>query len=70
MIIGPSSLLQLEQTLKCLADGPLPEDTAKAVSDLYKDVKGVEEAVPLDNINSGLEDSASGWAQAMAQLSR
>ena len=49
IIIGASKILQLEETLKVVEDGPLDQKTVGRVEGIWKKV---EHEAPLDNYNS------------------
>lgn len=46
LILGASSPVQLEQTLKCLAEGPLPQEVLPDIENIWKTVK---DDAPVDN---------------------
>ena len=46
LIIGSSSPAQLEQTLKSLAEGPLPQEVLPDIEDIWETVK---DDAPVDN---------------------
>ena len=48
MIIGASRPAQLEETLKAVEQGPLPEKAVKAIQEIWEEVK---DEAPLDNFN-------------------
>ena len=41
MIVGASSLAQMEENLRICAEGPLPEDLVKVVDEVWEHVKEV-----------------------------
>lgn len=48
IIVGATSIDQLKQTLKGLKNGPLSEEVAGRINDIWK---SVEHQAPLDNFN-------------------
>lgn len=48
IIVGASSLQQLEQTLKGLEAGPLPDSAVKGIDEVWEKIK---DEAPLDNFN-------------------
>lgn len=48
VIVGASSIKQLEGTLEGLQHGPLPNEAAKKINELWEDVKG---EAPVDNFH-------------------
>ena len=49
MIVGASRPAQLEETLKAVEDGPLPETAVEAIEEIWEEVK---DEAPLDNFNT------------------
>ena len=48
LILGASSAVQLEQTLKALAEGPLPQEVLPDIEHIWETVK---DEAPVDNYN-------------------
>lgn len=58
MIIGASSVQQLEQNLVGLAKGPLDGKTARRIDEIWERIK---HEAPLDNLDSTRVDPSSKW---------
>lgn len=58
IIVGASSVQQLEQNLVGLAKGPLSEETARRIDEIWDKIK---HEAPLDNLDSTRVDPSSKW---------